>query len=526
MKKHLLLYLLFALALALPGHGGNVENVTPQILPPPLTPPPPSTPRINGPAVFGVRPGSPVIYNVPATGDRPMTFAADGLPPTLSIDANTGFISGVLKEKGTYPITLRATNKLGAAEKKFRVIVGDRIALTPAMGWSSWNCFAEFVTQDKILRMAKAMVSSGLSQHGWTYINVDDGWQGDRTGPNLAMVGNKQFPDVPGMVKEIHQLGLKSGLYSTPWATSYGGFRGGSAEDTNGTWNKKVKGMGEKGMGKVSFAEIDAREWAKWGIDYLKYDWWPMDLPRATVMSNALRSTGRDIVYSISNNGTVENAEAYSRIAESWRTTGDIYDVWTDGDREWHYSLSEIAFSQDQWAPYAGPGHWNDPDMLVVGEVGVGNGGHGWTKTHPTRLTPDQQYTHISMWCLLSSPLMLGCDLEKLDAFTLGLLTNDEVLAINQDELGKQAIRIVTDGAVDFYAKPLADGSQVLGIFNRGEQAAEVGMNKLKKAMGIGDKVIARDLWRQQDIPDFTPLKSRFTIPASGVVLLKLSPKK
>ena len=164
-----------------------------------------------------------------------MSFAADGLPPTLSIDANTGCITGVLKEKGTYPVTLHATNKLGTDEKKFRIIVGDRIALTPAMGWSSWNCFAGSVTQDKVLTIAKAMVSSGLSQHGWTYINVDDGWQGKRTGPDHALEGNEKFPDMPGLVKSIHHLGLKAGTYSTPWETSYDGFPGGSAEDADGT---------------------------------------------------------------------------------------------------------------------------------------------------------------------------------------------------------------------------------------------------------------------------------------------------
>jgi len=525
MNKHLPLSLLFAMALTLPLHAGNVEGVLPRTLPAPLTPLAPSTPRINGPAVFGVRPGSPVLYNIPATGDRPLSFAADGLPATLSIDATTGFITGVLKEKGTYPVTLRATNKLGTDEKKFRIIVGDRIALTPAMGWSSWNCFAESVTQEKVLTIAKAMVSSGLSQHGWTYINVDDGWQGKRTGPGHGLEGNEKFPDMPGLVKSIHQLGLKAGTYSTPWETSYDGFTGGSAEDSEGTWNKKIKGMGEKGMGKISFAEADAREWAVWGIDYLKYDWWPMDLDHAKVMSDALHSTGRDIVFSLSNNGTIANAGGYAQVAESWRTTGDIYDVWSDGDQEWHYSLSEIAFSQDRWASFAGPGHWNDPDMLVVGQVGVGNGGNGWTKTHPSRLTPDQQYTHISMWCLLSAPLMIGCDLEKLDPFTTGLLTNDEVLAIDQDELGKEAVRVGADGVVDFYMKPLADGSYALGMFNRGEQTATVGMNKMS-GMGMDGKLTARDLWRQQDIPDFSVMKSKFTIPAYGVVLLKLSPKK
>jgi len=501
-------------------HAGNTVVTNAPKLPPTLTPPAPVTPRINGPAVFGVSPGSPVLYNIPATGDRPMNFAAEGLPDTLSLDTNTGRITGVLNSRGTFPITLRARNQLGSDEKKFRIIVGDRIALTPAMGWSSWNCFAASITQEKILAIATAMVKSGLSQHGWTYINLDDGWQGRRTGPDHSLVGNEKFPDMPGLVRSIHDLGLKAGTYSTPWETSYDKYPGGSSETEDGQWKK----LGNK-FGKVSFAEADAKEFASWGIDYLKYDWHPIDLNHTKAMSDALRHSGRDIVFSLSNSADLTNAPAYAQMAESWRTTGDIYDVWVNGDKDWHYAVSEIAFSQDPWAPFAGPGHWNDPDMLVVGDVGVGNGGEGWTMTHPSRLTADQQYTHISMWCLLSAPLILGCDLAKLDPFTIGLLTNDEVLAIDQDELGKQAMRVGTDGVVDFYRKPLADGSFALGIFNRGEQPTTVGIAKFSR-MGVPGKLTARDLWRQQDIPDLDPKKTTFTIPPCGVVLLKLSPKK
>ena len=518
--KTFLAPVLFLLPLVLPLHAGNVGNFTPPVLPAPLTPPPPATPRINGPSVFGARPGSPVLYSIPATGDRPMSFAADGLPPSLSLDPNTGRISGVLADKGTYPVTLHATNGQGSDEKKFRFIVGDRIALTPPMGWSSWNCYSESVSQDKVINIAKAMVSTGLSQHGWTYVNVDDGWQGKRTGPDHAMVGNEKFPDVPGMIKTIHDLGLKAGLYSTPWETSYDHFPGGTAETEDGTWKK----MGWK-MGKINFAEADAKEWAGWGVDYFKYDWNPIDLEHTRIMSEALRHTGRDIVFSLSNAADLDKAASYAELAESWRTTGDLYDVWNNGDRDWHYSLSESGFGQDLWAPSAGPGHWNDPDMLVIGPVGVGNGGAGWDKTHASRLTADQQYSHISLWCLLSAPLIQGCDLEHLDPYTLGLLTNDEVLAIDQDELGKEAVRVGADGAVDFYMKPLVDGSYALGIFNRGEQPATLGMSKLSR-MGMKGNLTARDLWRQQDVQDFNPAKTTFTVPANGVVLLKLSPKK
>ena len=166
-------------------------------------------------------------------------------------------------------------------------------------------------------------------------------------------------------------------------------------------------------------------------MDYLKYDWNPNEVPETREMYDALRTSGRDVVFSLSNNSPFTNAPALSKIANCWRTTGDIRDNWD--------SMSKKGFGQDKWEPFAAPGHWNDPDMLVVGRV-------GWGNPHPTGLTPDEQYTHITLWCLLCAPLLLGCDLDKLDDFTLNLLTNDEVLGVNQDALGKQALCIARDG--------------------------------------------------------------------------------
>src|SRR5580692_2836271 len=180
-----------------------------------LTPPAPKTPRINGPGIFGVRPGSPFLYTIPATGDRPMAFAADGLPVGLKVDGETGRITGVVDAAGEYPVVLRAKNSRGEDAKKFRIVVGDKIALTPPMGWNSWNCWARAVDQDKVLRSARAMVSSGLADHGWTYINIDDTWQGARGGPFHAIQPNEKFPDMKALCDQIHALGLKAGIYST-----------------------------------------------------------------------------------------------------------------------------------------------------------------------------------------------------------------------------------------------------------------------------------------------------------------------
>jgi len=203
-----------------------------------LTPPPPATPRINGPAVFGVRPGSPFLYHIPATGVRPMEFQAENLPAGLVLDSATGEITGSLPEVGRHEIVLHARNAQGEDRKTFTVVVGDSIALTPAMGWNSWNCWAAAVDQEKVLRSARAMVSSGLADHGWTYINIDDTWQGARTGEGHALQGNEKFPDMKGLCDAIHGMGLKAGIYSTPWMTSYAGFPGGSADDASGAWSK------------------------------------------------------------------------------------------------------------------------------------------------------------------------------------------------------------------------------------------------------------------------------------------------
>ncbi|WP_074493181.1 putative Ig domain-containing protein [Mucilaginibacter polytrichastri] len=481
-----------------------------QNLPVSLTPFAPSSPRINGPAVFGVRPGSPVIYNIPATGIRPIKFEIENLPKELTVDVATGMITGTLKARGEYALTLKATNQFGSAQKKFSIIVGDRIALTPPMGWSSWNAFGETITQEKIEQTARAMVKSGLSQHGFAYINMDDGWQGKRAGKYMGLQGNEKFPNMGALVDTIHKLGLKAGIYSTPWETSYAKFAGGSAETTTGEWKK----AGNK-FGAISFAKNDAMQWAAWGIDYLKYDW-PIDVIHTEEMSKALHANKRDIVFSLSNSGKIADAEAYGKLAESWRTTGDIYDSWQQGEAFWHFSVSEIGFSQDKWAPYAAPGHWNDPDMLVVGQLGWG------PKIKPTRLTADEQYSHISLWCMLSAPLILGCDLDKLDDFTIGLLTNDEVLDINQDKLGKQAIRTGSNGPIDFFLKPLFDGAFALAAFNRGDVAKTTTLNKVS-FFGVSGKITRmRDLWRQQDIAEFNIDKSTLTIPPHGVILLKV----
>ncbi|MDA3927352.1 MAG: NPCBM/NEW2 domain-containing protein, partial [Prolixibacteraceae bacterium] len=491
-----------------------------------LTPPPPAEPRINGARVFGVRPESPFIFQVPATGDRPMKFSASNLPKGLQIDKNSGLITGILSTEGSYNVILKAKNKKGKTQKEFRIECGDQIALTPPMGWNSWNCFAHAVSADKVKRAANAMVNSGLINHGWTYINIDDFWNNHRDSEDSSLRGdlrdadgyivpNERFGDMKDLADYVHDLGLKIGLYSSPGPWSCGGC-----------------------AGSYGYEEQDAESYTDWGFDYLKYDWCSYgnvidglpdndpykvsslsyngggELETAMkpfkVMGEYLRNQPRDIIYSVCQYGMSDVWKWGGSVGgNSWRTTNDITDTWA--------SMSSIALSQDKSAPYSKPGNWNDPDMLVVGHV-------GWGNTHPSKLKPDEQYLHISLWSLFSSPLLIGCDMEKLDDFTLSLLTNDEVIAVNQDPLGKQATCVYTIGDLRIYVKDLEDGSKAVGFCNFGLDIVEISYNEFEK-LGIKGKQKVRDLWRQKDIANIDTQKEALSIkvPVHGVVLYKFT---
>jgi len=486
-----------------------------------LTPQAPDEPRINGAKVFGVRPGSPFLFIVPATGKRPITFAADNLPQGLTIDSSTGLITGTLTTPGTYNATLKAQNALGIAIRELKIIVGDKIALTPPMGWNSWNCWAANVSDKNVRASAKAMADSGLVNHGWTYINIDDTWQGKRGGEFNAIQGNQKFPDMKGLCDYVHSLGLKVGIYSTPWITSYAGYIGGSSDNEDGSWEKLANYEKNKRFGRYAFDTNDAKQYAQWGIDYLKYDWHTNDEPHTAQMANALRASGRDIAYSLSNSAPFDKAAIWAKWTNCWRTTGDIRDAWTKkqippSESQWAQGVTEIWQQHLKWAPFTGPGHWADADMLVVGKV-------GWGSPHPTKLTPDEQYTHISLWCLWSAPLLIGCPLDQLDDFTKNLLTNDEVLALNQDPLGKQATQVFAAGTVQVLAKELEDGSKAAGLFNTGQEPNTVKITW--QQLGLTGNQAVRDLWRQKNIGTYKDGFEAMVRP-HGVILVRICPQK
>jgi alpha-galactosidase len=316
------------------------------------------------------------------------------------------------------------------------------------------------------------MIALGLTNHGWSYVNVDDGWQGVRGGPFNAIQPNGKFRDMEELGRQIHGLGLKFGLYSTPWIGTYEGHIGSYSPEPDGSYPWIVAGdcnefarIGRNGSadwdkkrranwihGRHSFVAADVAQWSAWGVDFLKYDWKPNDVEHTREMASHLRACGRDIALSLSNKAPFWLAAEWARLANCWRTTEDIQDTWE--------SVASIGFAQDRWNSQCGPGHWNDPDMLVVGRLGWGG------TIRPSRLTQEEQCTHFGLWCLLSAPLLLGCDLSNMDDFTLRLLTNDEVIAIDQDPLGAQAVKVGGDSGSVVMAKPMADGSTAVGLFN------------------------------------------------------------
>jgi alpha-galactosidase len=485
-----------------------------------LTPASGNNPRINSSGVFGATPGNPFLYTIAATGQRPITFSSENLPEGLSLDPKTGIISGKVIHRGTYTATLKAKNESGKAVKKLTIKIGDTIALTPPIGWNGWNSWARNIDGEKVLASADAMVKTGLSNHGWTYINIDDTWEGHRGGKFNAIQPNQKFPEFKQMIDKIHAMGLKLGVYSTPWISTYAGYAGASSDFEKGEYPDSIKNnkRAYRRIGKYRFEKEDALQMAEWGVDYLKYDW-RIDLNSAERMSDALKKSGRDILFSISNSAPFELAREWARVANAWRTGPDIRDSWL--------SLYISAFTIDKWASFAGPGHWNDPDMLIVGNVTTG------TDLHPTRLTPDEQYSHVSLFSLLAAPLIIGCPIEQLDPFTLNLLTNDEVIGVNQDPLGKPGRLVAEQEGVQIRVKPMEDGSLAVGLFNTddfgktpqsyfrwGDETLKTFHLDLTK-IGLNGKYKIRDLWRQKDLGVFEG-SFKTEIRHHGVVMIRM----
>lgn len=455
---------------------------------------PRAAPEIHAPFIVGATPGRPFLFRIPTNGKRPLVFTAEGLPPGLELAPGTGIITGRLESVGRTEVKLHVEGPAGSANSTL-TILGDEhsLARTPPMGWNSWNVWGLAVDDAKVRAAADWLERSGLADAGYQYINIDDAWEGERDAEGVLRP-NERFPDMRALADYVHSKGLKLGIYSSPGEWTCGGY-----------------------AGSLGHEELDAKTWASWGIDYLKYDWCSYssvakdhsqaELERPyRVMRAALDATGRDIVYSLCQYGMGDVSTWGAGVGGNlWRTTGDITDSWS--------SMTSIGFAQAGLENYAEPGHWNDPDMLVVGRLGWG------PSLHDTRLTKNEQLTHITLWSMLAAPLLIGCDLTAIDDFTLALLTNPDMVAIDQDPLGQQAKRMHKNGDLEVWQRDLADGSAAVALFNRGRRSTKITL-RADDFFWSGPMHLF-DIWRQEDLGSF---EDSFTtdVPRHGVVFLRV----
>ena len=351
------------------------------------------------------------------------------------------------------------------------------LARTPPMGWNSWNHFACDVSDAVVRAQADALVTTGMRSVGYAYILIDDCWQGTRDDAGYIRP-NAKFPDMKALADYIHGKGLKIGIYSSPGPKTCGGYEGSYGHE-----------------------EQDAQTYSVWGMDYLKYDLCSYDgmgdqIPAYRKMYDALKQTGRPIVYALCQYGMQKGWEWAASVGGNlWRTDDDI--------RDNYFSMAELGFGQNGLERFAGPGHWNDPDMLEIG-----NGG----------MTDDEYRTHMSLWCILAAPLIAGNNVVSMSAATKAILTNPEVIAIDQDPLGVQGHRVTQEGPLEVWMKPLEDGSKAVGLFNRGWGAMPVAVNF--RDIGLGDSANVRNLWTGKDLGRF---QGTYTVlvPQHGVVLIR-----
>jgi alpha-galactosidase len=390
-------------------------------------------------------------------------------------------------DKPTEMVAVRAPAGEGALPPRnplpaLHKVPDNGLARTPPMGWNSWNKFASRIDDATVRSIADAMASNGMKAAGYLYINIDDTWEAGRDAKGNIQT-NKKFPDMKALADYVHSKGLKLGIYSSPGPNTCAGYEGSYGHE-----------------------EQDARTYAAWGIDYLKYDWCGArtlytdeEMPAIyQIMGDALLKTKRPIVYSLCQYGRLDVWKWGADVGGNlWRTTGDIRDAWD--------SMSRIGFGQNELAAWAKPGHWNDPDMLEIG-----NGA----------MSETEYKTHMSLWSMLAAPLLAGNDLRNMSPEILAILTNHDVIAVNQDKDGKQGKQVWKSGDQEIWSRPLAGGAFAVALFNRATAEAKVTVKW--SDIGITGNWHVRDLWLHQDI-DWPGPEYSVTIPAHGVVMMRLS---
>lgn len=475
-----------------------------------LTPIPAAAPRINGPALYGAHPGKEFLYRIPTQGERPIQFKVEGLPDSLKLDASTGILTGRGPEKkGEYPMVITAKNRHGETTREFKLVIGDKLALTPPVGWNSWGAYMLMVTDEKMRMTADLIVENGLADVGFQYVSIDDAWM--RISPEMfagrksvgrhegfdfsGMIGevrdeegnilpNDHFPDMKAMCDYIHSFGLKAGIYSSPGPQTCQFF--------GGSFGHELK---------------DAEQYAEWGFDLIKYDqcsaYKILDVIKEESnydfrdfwrpMFYALQRQDRDIIYNLCEYGDSKPWTWAPELGmQTWRTGGDLNHNVTGYFKEAMRIATELR-------DYSKPGHWNDPDYMYIHKI----------RSHKKMVAPaveiplntNQRYQYVTLWSVICAPFFFSCDMDEINEFTFRLLGNADVVGINQDELGKVAEVVEQSDDRVVMVKPLADGSRVVALFNR-DEAKDAKVVLKADWLGTEKPSEVLDAWRQKSVKE------------------------
>lgn len=438
-------------------------------------------PILTVPSVFGASPEKPFLWRISVLGKRPIVLTADGLPDGLSLSDNT--IRGTAIQPGEYTIRLRAENELGSDEKNVRLkIAPDGMLLTPLLGFTTWNAIAADVSAQFVTDTAKELVSSGLSEYGYAYVNIDSGWQGEYGGELDAIQPNAKFPDMRALTDFVHSLGLKCGIYSTPMLAAWGCPKEQKSIPgcTRGTPDDRFTVI-NGGIGVEHLEENNARQWNEWGFDYLKYDWRPTDPVNADPMKQALLRQPREIAFCTTVHCAVEYANYWKKHVNSWRDNTDTFDVWDN--------IVTRLNTVGKWAKHVLPGHFYDLDMLAVGPLAMNHG--------KCRLSPSEELFAFTMHAFFPSPVQLSCQLDKMTEFEFDLFANEEILAVNQDSLCDYPALIreydTPARCTKTFARRLENGDYAVAFFNLGSGAA-------REEIRLPRRYAIRNLWQKKEL--------------------------
>jgi len=501
-----------------------------------LTPVPGPEPKINGPKLYGARPDKIFIYRIPCQGQRPILFNCEGLPDGMLLDPNTGIITGRTPSKtGIYELKFIAKNKKGSDSSLFKLVVGDKISLTPPMGWNTWGGHMLKISDTLMRKAADIIVNKGLADVGFQYISIDDCWMRidqdyyannqeyyAKRNPNFPyqdyaaltrdecgrILPNKNFPDMKSMTDYIHSLGLKCGIYSSPGKLTCQLF-----------------------AGSFGFELTDARQYSLWGFDLLKYDlcsaanminemkkaftdesveiseialWYPMSI--------YLLQQDRDILFNLCQYGRQSPWKWAPKInIQTWRIGGDLNHNVKD------YFNQAMRIVKDLRS-YSKPGQWNDPDFMYLGKICDAK--NKMAPPKPIPLNSNQQYQYVSLWSLICAPFFFSANIYEMDDFTVGLLRNSDITGINQDELGHVAEMVKETDQYVILMKKLFNENRIVGLFNK-DKLKDQTIDIKWEEIGLCCEHAVRDCWRQKDIGTYKDGISVIVSP-DGCAILKV----